>query len=726
MPFPETGRSLLALIILASVLTVPSEISSAHAVTTGVVCIEDPGVPLVNSPACRYGPPSLTGPTPNTTQLSPTQIKIGVFIENSSALSGFDITLSADHTMLQPSSIDLVGSVLPPTIKIVLECVGGKAPPPIISMCPPTDTADTLELAATSQTLTPAPATGLLFNAVYNITSSSSSSGITVGFQKGCTNTSVSDGTCVTITNGTIQPNPETVQTGNFNNALPPPWVSVSAASTSAGPVFPGRDNGNFTLTFTPQNGWPQPGGCGFVSLCQVYLSWVTSSPDVGVCCLNPATFTLNASKPVSITLSVYTVPPYTGVFFVTIFGEYSTFFFPDPNTLVVGTLVAPITLKLIVNDYYLQIQPVGPVTFPSGHTASRVLSIGSVKLFYGSPDFTGNVTVSTRVVSPVAGLNITYNGTSSVTVKVPAGGVANITMSFSSVTSAQYTVQPKGMVGTYYKTATFPVIVQDFKVSSNNVTFSPSTPGTSTVTLSSLPASNANGYSGSIILTGTASSTNLGISCNNPPNLAAGGTTTTTCSFTSSTIGTYKATVKATSADGLFSHSTTLTITVAQTQNQTLFFNGVTFQVASSLVNDTSTKSLVGTVRVTATNSTTGMTIFSKNYSLNVTFPSSNQIVPAGHTLRFVLVASSLKDGIICSTNPASAPSIQCFATYNPDVFGLGQINIIDAGGIALAYGSTPGSPHWNPYFDFDLDGYIGITDVGIVFANYGAPVIS
>src|SRR2546426_188631 len=512
-------------------------------------------------------------------------------------------------------------------------------------MCPPTDTADTLELAATSQTLTPAPATGLLFNAVYNITSSSSSSGITVGFQKGCTNTSVSDGTCVTITNGTIQPNPETVQTGNFNNALPPPWVSVSAASTSAGPVFPGRDNGNFTLTFTPQNGWPQPGGCGFVSLCQVYLSWVTSSPDVGVCCLNPATFTLNASKPVSITLSVYTVPPYTGVFFVTIFGEYSTFFFPDPNTLVVGTLVAPITLKLIVNDYYLQIQPVGPVTFPSGHTASRVLSIGSVKLFYGSPDFTGNVTVSTRVVSPVAGLNITYNGTSSVTVKVPAGGVANITMSFSSVTSAQYTVQPKGMVGTYYKTATFPVIVQDFKVSSNNVTFSPSTPGT---------------------------------------------------------------------------------ITVAQTQNQTLFFNGVTFQVASSLVNDTSTKSLVGTVRVTATNSTTGMTIFSKNYSLNVTFPSSNQIVPAGHTLRFVLVASSLKDGIICSTNPASAPSIQCFATYNPDVFGLGQINIIDAGGIALAYGSTPGSPHWNPYFDFDLDGYIGITDVGIVFANYGAPVIS
>jgi len=70
--------------------------------------------------------------------------------------------------------------------------------------------------------------------------------------------------------------------------------------------------------------------------------------------------------------------------------------------------------------------------------------------------------------------------------------------------------------------------------------------------------------------------------------------------------------------------------------------------------------------------------------------------------------------------------PLIQCFATYNPDVYNQGQINIVNVSALESAYGWSPGSPNWNPYFDFDLSETIGIQDVSVVFAFYGAPLLT
>lgn len=53
-------------------------------------------------------------------------------------------------------------------------------------------------------------------------------------------------------------------------------------------------------------------------------------------------------------------------------------------------------------------------------------------------------------------------------------------------------------------------------------------------------------------------------------------------------------------------------------------------------------------------------------------------------------------------------------------DVNGDGKVNILDVGLILGAYGSSPGSPRWNPNADFDNDGYIGINDVTIALAYY------
>jgi len=164
---------------------------------------------------------------------------------------------------------------------------------------------------------------------------------------------------------------------------------------------------------------------------------------------------------------------------------------------------------------------------------------------------------------------------------------------------------------------------------------------------------------------------------------------------------------------------------TFTELQALTTSFNGVTFQVESRLTNQSSTSRLVGTVQVTASNSSGGQVIFTRSYSVNVTFPATQMTSPV-HTVRFVLLISILRDGILCSSNAISAPLIQCFATYNPDVYNQGQVNIVDASALALAYGSSPGSPHWNPYFDFDLSGTIGIQDVSVVFLFYGASLVT
>ena len=167
------------------------------------------------------------------------------------------------------------------------------------------------------------------------------------------------------------------------------------------------------------------------------------------------------------------------------------------------------------------------------------------------------------------------------------------------------------------------------------------------------------------------------------------------------------------------------LEATFTELQALTTSFNGVTFQVESRLTNQSSTSRLVGTVQVTATNSSSGQVIFSKSYSVNVTFPAT-QMTSSVHIVRFVLLISILRGGILCSSNAIFAPLIQCFATYNPDVYNQGQVNIVDASALAFAYGSSPGSPHWNPYFDFDQSGTIGIQDVSVVFLFYGSTLLS
>ena len=54
-------------------------------------------------------------------------------------------------------------------------------------------------------------------------------------------------------------------------------------------------------------------------------------------------------------------------------------------------------------------------------------------------------------------------------------------------------------------------------------------------------------------------------------------------------------------------------------------------------------------------------------------------------------------------------------------DVNGDGKVNLIDVFSVALAYGSYPGHPAWNPNCDINGDGKINLIDYFTTALNYG-----
>src|SRR5205807_10055564 len=219
-------------ILLVAVLAGVSSIQTAHAAgPVGLVCLNDAaGAAAPPANPCSPTPITFDGPNPSTPQLLPTQIRVGVYVNGSDALNGFDVSLLVNHLFLTPAGFDLTGTALPTPATIILECrqnvlIQG-------SVCAPTDSIDTFHLvvAGALGMLTTPPTSGLLFTAIFNVVGTTPAAGISVGFQTGCSSTSVSGGVCVTISNGSTTPVTETIQSGTlFDDSVNPPFVAITS-----------------------------------------------------------------------------------------------------------------------------------------------------------------------------------------------------------------------------------------------------------------------------------------------------------------------------------------------------------------------------------------------------------------------------------------------------------------------------------------------------------------
>lgn len=422
--------------------------------TAGLVCIASDG-----STSCPVAPPTIN----STITLPPRQLRVAVLVDSSAGLSGFDITLFADHTVLEPWKIDLTNSILMGNPVVFLECIGGQLKSSS-GTCPGTDNADTIHLVATSflgSPLTTAPTTGLLFTAIYNITGTTSAT--TIGFQTGCTNTSVA-GVCVTIANGTPTPNPERVQTAIFTDI---PTFSLTT-------VFP---VGLVTLT---------PGSSSSIILNITSISGfsgdvtITSSisPPGPTLTVSPNNVLLNSTSP-------------TGIANVTVSATASVV--PGNYTLTITGLSGNISRSLLFAfivtgpDFNITLNPPA-LAFDVGQSSSTTVTVTSLAGFAGTVTLTVVAPRGVTISSP-ASLNLTPNGSNASTLVI---GTTNSTL------AGTYTITVTGTSGATIRTATLTVNIGDFQVTIDpiSVTLTAGGSGEFRVQLQSL-----NNFAGTVFL---------------------------------------------------------------------------------------------------------------------------------------------------------------------------------------------------------------------------------
>ena len=142
------------------------------------------------------------------------------------------------------------------------------------------------------------------------------------------------------------------------------------------------------------------------------------------------------------------------------------------------------------------------------------------------------------------------------------------------------------------------------------------------------------------------------------------------------------------------------------------------------TLVLDTRSSTVSGLLTVTALNVTTGATLFTKTYIV----PSLlMRIIPGTATsvvrllLNVAVLPYSLSSDITLQFSGFTLTT-SIGLTRQLDINQDGSVDIVDFGAVAFAYGSTTGTPRFNPILDFDADGNINIIDFSIIALFYAS----
>ena len=93
---------------------------------------------------------------------------------------------------------------------------------------------------------------------------------------------------------------------------------------------------------------------------------------------------------------------------------------------------------------------------------------------------------------------------------------------------------------------------------------------------------------------------------------------------------------------------------------------------------------------------------------------------VPAEQYDVFVWSGTWLRRTLFCDLTQNDVSGAN-YSLINGDIDGNNRVDINDRRKIALANGSKPGDPNWNPRADLNGDGVVDATDYAILYKNYG-----
>jgi len=198
---------ILPLILAAALFAISSSVPSAHA-ATGLVCI----TASTTATNCPASPPTIANLAAGST------LTIGVFIQGSDPMGGFDIYVKTDNTVLNPTAAVFGPLIAHPSSSIRCinnvgvegACTLGTANAPgVVEM-------ETIESTGVNECFGQASCSGLAFNITYTVQASSGTTPIAYPKAAGCTSSTADPTDCVLVFDSIGNILVETVQAGTY------------------------------------------------------------------------------------------------------------------------------------------------------------------------------------------------------------------------------------------------------------------------------------------------------------------------------------------------------------------------------------------------------------------------------------------------------------------------------------------------------------------------------
>ena len=151
---------------------------------------------------------------------------------------------------------------------------------------------------------------------------------------------------------------------------------------------------------------------------------------------------------------------------------------------------------------------------------------------------------------------------------------------------------------------------------------------------------------------------------------------------------------------------------------------DGLRVSTNGTLTIDTRALTLSGQITVKSNNSTTGLVVFSKTYSIPNIRLQTMQNSPALVT-RFIMNASGPTGHSVDVTVQLSGLTMTSTSllTRQLDINANGVVDLGDVSVVAADFGSTIGGAKYNPVADFNADGRINLSDISIIALYYQRP---
>jgi len=470
---------------------------------------------------------------------------VNINVNNTSSLNGFDITILADHTKLQPFGIDLSSGMLP-TAGISKECIGGIS---VQGTCPPqaAGNPDSIQLGVGGSLFTPNPSFGVLFTVIYTVVGNTTGTGFS--FQRGCGNATSLPPLCVTLTSGGFTAVPaNAVETASYHtsSATPfTPFIKLKPKPLVLNFTQGTAGQANSNVTMIELNGF----SCGGVNC--VTLSTIKPAATGLTISTNTTQLSDPPSNGVKITVTTNIFTP-AGIFTLYVLAAPAT-------SAALQPALGPTYLSALTN---ITLTVVGSSNFAmASNPANVITSIGtagtSTIQVAGGKIFTGVVGLSTTII-PSTGMTCSVNPTSLTSSTSP--WLMTSVLSCTATTGGTYTVTVTGTYSTITHTTQVTFITPSFSLTSTptSLTVLAGQTGTTALNLQSV-----NGFSGTVAL-----STSITPSCANcaslsptDVNVATGGTNSSTLSVTlpQNAAGSYV--VKVTGTSGPITQTVQVTI---------------------------------------------------------------------------------------------------------------------------------------------------------------------